>query len=159
MNRDVKTFIERTGLLWEKDRMPRIAGQIFGLTLISPNPCSLEEISKTLGVSRASVSNDARLLEGLGFVERVCAIGDRKVYYQITNQSLERSLETRVQRIEELQQLMDSAMRLPIKRTEVRDRITGHRLAYGFVTAALTDVLTKLKARRKSPPKKSKKRT
>ncbi len=152
MHKDVRAFIERVGLLWEKDRLPRIAGRIFGLTLISPGPCSLDEIAKTLGVSRASISNDARLLEGLGFVERVSLPGDRKVYFQITSKSLERSFETRVERIEELEQLMADARKLPIKRSEVLDRIEAHRLAYCSIAGALGKVLTKLKARRKSPP-------
>lgn len=159
MHKDVRTFIERSGLHWEKDRLPRIAGQIFGLTLISPDPCSLDEISKTLGVSRASVSNDARLLEGLGFVERVSVIGDRKVYYQITNQSLERSLETRLQRVEELRQLIQSAIKLPIRRAAVRGRIEAYRVALGFVTSALGDAVAQLQATRNVPPNKRKKRT
>jgi DNA-binding transcriptional regulator GbsR (MarR family) len=159
MHKDVMAFIERSGLLWEKDQLPRIAGRIFGLTLISPDPCSLDEIAKTLGVSRASISNDARLLEGLGFVERVSLPGDRKVYFQITEQSLERSIETRVERIRELQDLMDEATRLPIKNSEVLDRIEAHRLAFGSVATALAKAVTELKARRSSPSNRSTKRS
>jgi len=152
MHKDVRMFIERSGLLWEKDRLPRIAGRIFGLTLISPDPCSLDEIAKTLGVSRASISNDARLLEQLGLVERVSLPGDRKIYFQINSQSLERSLEARVQHIQELEQLMDDAKRLQIRRSEVRERIEDHRLAFCSVANALSKLLTKLRAKRKSPP-------
>jgi len=152
MHKDVRMFIERSGLLWEKDRLPRIAGRIFGLTLISPDPCSLDEIAKTLGVSRASISNDARLLEQLGLVERVSLPGDRKIYFQINSQSLERSLEARVQHIQELEQLMDDAKRLQIRRSEVRERIEDHRLAFCSVANALGKLLTKLRAKRKSPP-------
>ncbi|HWL41236.1 MAG TPA: MarR family transcriptional regulator [Gemmatimonadaceae bacterium] len=159
MHKDVRAFIERSGLLWEKDRLPRIAGRIFGLTLISPDPCSLDEIAKTLGVSRASISNDARLLEGLGFVERVSISGDRRVYFQITKQSLERSIEKRVERIRELRDLMDDATRLPIRRAEVLERIEAHRLAFGSVASALGKALTQLKARRTSPPNRRNKRT
>lgn len=159
MDKAVRAFIERTGLLWEKDRLPRIAGRIFGLTLISPDPCSLDEIATKLGVSRASISNDARLLEGLGFVERVSLQGDRKVYFQITSQSLERSIETRADRIEELKNLMDEAKRLPIKSEEVLDRIEAHRLAFCSVASALGKALTKLKARRPSHSTGRKKRT
>lgn len=152
MHKDVRTFIERSGLLWEKDRLPRIAGRIFGLTLISPDPCSLDEIAETLGVSRASISNDARLLEQLGFVERVSLPGDRKIYFQINSQSLERSLEARLQHIQELQQLMDDAKRLPIRRSEVLERIEDHRLAFWSVANALSKLCTQLRAKRKSSP-------
>ena len=159
MDKEVTAFIERVGLLWEKDRLPRIAGRIFGLTLISPDPCSLDEIAKTLGVSRASISNDARLLEGLGFVERVSLPGDRRVYFQITSNCLERSIETRVERIGELAQLMDDAKRLPIKRSEVLDRIEAHRCAFSAVASALGKALTQLKARRPSHSTGRKKRS
>ena len=148
MHRDVASFIERNGLLWEKDGLPRIAGRIFGLTLVSPDPCSIDDIAESLGVSKASVSNDARLLEQLGFVERVSLPGDRKVYYQITPQSLERAIESRVQRIQEFQQLLDSAMRLPIKGAVVRERIDAHRLAFADLMNALRETLKQMQGRR-----------
>ena len=147
MHRDVETFIERAGLQWQKDGLPRIAGRIFALTLISPEPCSLDDIAETLGVSKASVSNDARLLEQMGFVERVSLPGDRRDYYQITSQSLERSLEGRVQRIREFQSLLESGMRLPIKHTKVRERLEDHRLAFEHIVGALGEALDQLRSR------------
>ncbi|MGH7636994.1 MAG: GbsR/MarR family transcriptional regulator [Gemmatimonadaceae bacterium] len=147
MHRDVESFIERAGLLWQKDGLPRIAGRIFGLTLISPDPCSLDDIADTLGVSKASVSNDARLLEQMGFIERVSLPGDRKDYYRITPQSLERSLEARVQRIREFQDLLQSGMRLPIKRAEVRERLEDHLVAFEHVLDALGEALEDLRSR------------
>lgn len=147
MHRDVAAFIERAGLLWEKDGLPRIAGRIFGLTLISPGPCSIDDIAESLAVSKASVSNDARLLEHMGMVERVSLPGDRKVYYQITSQSLERSLEARVQRVREFQDLLQMGMQLPIRRAEVRERLLDHRLAFDHVVTALQGALQELRLR------------
>jgi DNA-binding transcriptional regulator GbsR (MarR family) len=147
VQRDIATFIERAGLLWQKDGLPRIAGRIFGLTLISPDPCSLDDIADTLGVSKASVSNDARLLEKMGLIERVSLPGDRRDYYQITPQSLERSLEARVQRVRELQDLMEFGMRLPIKRAEVKERLEDHRLAFEHMVDAFAEALEQLRAR------------
>lgn len=147
MHRDVEAFIERAGLQWQRDGLPRIAGRIFALTLISPEPCSLDEIAETLGVSKASVSNDARLLEQMGFVERVSLPGDRRDYYQITTQSLERSLETRVQRIRDFQGLMELGMRLPIKHARVKERLEDHRLAFEHMVGALGEALEQLRSR------------
>lgn len=154
MHRDVENFIERAGMLWQRDGLPRIAGRIFGLALVSPDPCSLDDIAETLGVSKASVSNDARLLEQMGFIERVSRPGDRKDYYQITPQSLERSLEARVQRIREFQGLLESGMRLPIKRAEVRERLEDHRLAFGHMVNALGEALEQLRSRHLSETRK-----
>jgi DNA-binding transcriptional regulator GbsR (MarR family) len=148
MRRDVEDFIERSGLLWQRDGLPRIAGRIFALTLISPEPCSLDDIAAALGVCKASVSNDARLLEQLGFVERVSLPGDRRDYYQITHQSLRRSLEVRVQRIRQFQDLLESGLRLPIKRSEVRGRLEDHLVAFEHVLDALNQALEELSDRR-----------
>jgi DNA-binding transcriptional regulator GbsR (MarR family) len=155
MHRDVEAFIERSGMLWQKDGLPRIAGRIFGLTLISPDPCSLEDIAATLGVSKASVSNDTRLLEKMGFIEKVSLPGDRKDYYQVTSGSLERSLAARVERIQEFQSLMEDGMKLPIKHGDVRDRLADHRLAFRLVMHALNDALEQLKSRHQAGSKRA----
>jgi len=147
MRQDVESFIERTGLLWQKDGLPRIAGRIFGLTLISPEPRSLDDIAETLGVSKASVSTDARLLVQMGFIERVSMPGDRRDYYRITRQSLERSLEARLQRLREFQEVLDDGMKLPIDDPDVRGRLEDHRLAFEHFLSALTDALEQLRSR------------
>ena len=68
----------------EADGLPRIAGRIFGYLLLNPGECSLEDLSSALGVSRASVSNDARRLAQMGLLERRSRPGDRRDYYSIS---------------------------------------------------------------------------
>src|SRR5688572_19081616 len=92
MNKERQRFIERAGMLWEEDGLPRIAGRIFALSLLSEDPLSLDEIAEQLGVSKASVSTDTRLLERMGFLERITKPGDRKDYYQSTERSFERAI-------------------------------------------------------------------
>jgi DNA-binding transcriptional regulator GbsR (MarR family) len=147
MQRDVARFIEHMGLLWEDEGLPRIAGRIFGLALISSDPCSLDEIATTLKVSKPSVSNDARMLHKLGLIERVSFPGDRKDYYQLTRDSIERGLETRVLRLRAFQRAIASAANLPIKSDEVLSRIEAHEVAHTAVITALEGVIETLKAR------------
>jgi DNA-binding transcriptional regulator GbsR (MarR family) len=147
MHRDVREFIERAGVLWQKDGLPRIAGRIFALTLISPDPCSLDDIAEALEVSKASVSTDARLLEMMGLIERVSLRGDRKDYYRITPLSLERSLEARVQRVHDFEALLASGMQLPIPSPEVRERLEDHLLAFEHMVKALERALEELRSR------------
>lgn len=153
MHRDVQQFIERAGVLWQRDGLPRIAGRIFGLLLVSPDPSSLDDIADTLGVSKASVSTDTRMLERLGLVSRVSLPGDRKDYYQITPESLERSLEARMQRVRELEDLLEAGMRLPIGSAMVRERLEDHRLAFGHAIDALEHALEQLRIRHQSESK------
>lgn len=151
MHRDVARFIERMGLLWEEEGLPRIAGRIFGLALVSPGPCSLDEIAATLKVSKPSVSNDARMLHKLGLIERVSFPGDRKDYYQLTRDSIERGLETRVLRLRAFQSAIASAASLPIKSEEVLQRIEAHEVAHRAVIEALEGVIETLKVQRRTP--------
>jgi DNA-binding transcriptional regulator GbsR (MarR family) len=147
MNRDMQEFIERAGMLWENDGLPRIAGRIFALTLLSNEARSLDEIASLLGVSKASVSNDTRLLERLGFIERVSRPGDRRDYYQSSERSFERAIGERVRRMGELQKLIESGKALAIDSPAVRARLDDHHTAFSHVTKALKDALLEIQAR------------
>ena len=150
---DTKTtdFIERMALVWEGEGFPRIAGRIFAVALLSPEACSLDEFAEQLGVSKASVSNDARLLEKLGMIERVGRPGDRKDYYQITRDSTARSLSARIDRLRVFENTIAEAMTLDIAHNDVRDRIAVHQKAYRAVIAALEQTVAELAAEQESP--------
>ena len=150
MKRGVGDFIERSGLLWEQDGLPRIAGRIFALTLLSTRALSLDEIAETLGVSKASVSNDTRLLERLGFLERVRRPRDRKDYYQASEQSFERAISERVRRLDQLQELLETGKALAVDSPAVRARLEDHHFAFAHVTAALRSALEQLRARHRT---------
>jgi DNA-binding transcriptional regulator GbsR (MarR family) len=147
MQQDVQNFIERAGLLWERDGLPRIAGRIFALILLSDDPLSLDQIAEHLTVSKASVSNDTRLLERMGFVERVGRPGDRKDYYQTNERSFERAIAERVQRMHQLQDLIKSGLALPLESPAVRGRLEDHHFAFSHVTSALETALDGLRAK------------
>lgn len=97
-------FVEQIAVLLEEDGLPRVAGALFGLLLISPEARSLDDIAAQLGVSKASISVNARLLEQRGVVERTGRQGDRRDYYRIVDDILERSLEQRMARWRRFQQ-------------------------------------------------------
>ena len=155
MHRDVVKFIEQMGLHWEEDGLSRIAGRIFGLALVSPEPCSLDDIAATLKVSKASVSNDARMLHRMGLIERVSFAGDRRDYYQITRDSIERGIETKLHRLRAFASLITAAADLPIKSEEVHRRLEAHEVAHREIIESLEHVIASL---RKSPPAAKRKR-
>lgn len=63
--------------------LSRTAGRLWGVLLISEQEqLSVEELMECVGASRGSVSTLARMLEGIGLVERVTVRGDRKHYYR-----------------------------------------------------------------------------
>ena len=164
MSAEIDRFIERFGLLWEEDGAPRIAGRIAALALITEDSLSLDEIATRLGVSKASVSNDTRLLERMGYIERVSRPGDRKDYYQSTERSFERLIAERIRRMHQYEALIASGRALPKVSPAVRERLADHHVAFSHVTKALETALEALKTKHERSataaglPKKTKQR-
>ena len=118
-------FVERSGLIAEREGFSRIAGRIFGLLLLSDTELSLDEIAERLMVSRASVSTEARRLQDHGVVERTSRPGDRKDYYHIADDHYIRSLERRFETMREFVGLLEEGQRmrhLPAATTERLDK-------------------------------------
>lgn len=82
-DRAAERFIERMGLAAEEDRLPRIAGRIWGLLVLEGGPLSIDDIAEKLSVSRASVSTNARRLESLHILAKAAKPGDRRDYFEI----------------------------------------------------------------------------
>ena len=82
-------FVEKMGLIFQADGMPRIAGRILGLLVFEGRAFSFAELAETLGVSRGSISTNARILSDKGMIERVGMPADRQDYYQFTEESFE----------------------------------------------------------------------
>jgi len=76
-------FIEDIGLFFEQMGMPRMAGRILGVLLISDPPAqSITEIGEKLQASKSSVSIMARLLVERGLIERVASPVPRRDFYR-----------------------------------------------------------------------------
>ncbi|MXX77059.1 MAG: transcriptional regulator [Holophagales bacterium] len=79
-------FIEAMGLAHEEDRLPRIAGRLVGLLILSPEPVRFDHLTERLRVSRGSISTNTRLLENMGVIQRVTRPGDRRDYFKINEE-------------------------------------------------------------------------
>ncbi len=88
-------FIETLGAMWKNYGLPRGAGRIFGLLLVADRPLTGQDISRTLRVSRSSVSTDIRGLLTLGVVERTRVLGDRSGHYVFSPHAWEHALSIR----------------------------------------------------------------
>lgn len=79
----INNFIEAMGLSSQADGLPRIAGRMMAFFVIHGGPFSFAELAEKLQISRGSVSTNARILRGLGIIERIAKPGDRQDYYQL----------------------------------------------------------------------------
>lgn len=141
MDASAATFIERMGLQFEEDGLPRIAGRVMGLLLLKEDPASLEELANELQVSKASASTNCRLLEGAGLAERRALPGDRKDYYRADPDLALRSLDSAQGRMENLVEILADALRdLPPEKTLARSRIRRLHDFHNFLLAELKEV-------------------
>lgn len=76
-------FINQFGLATEEEGLPRNAGRILALLLLSEAPVSFSDIAALLSSSRGGVSTNTRLLEEMKLVERQAVAGDRQDYFAV----------------------------------------------------------------------------
>ena len=137
-------FVERMGLLWESEGLPRIAGRIFGYLTVQDAPCSLDDLAAALEVSKASVSTDARRLESLGLLERVSLPADRRDYYSIATDAPARVLTIKIQQLERfasaLEALSGQAELAPVVHARIRRFGQTHHRIVSTLRGLLAEV-------------------
>ena len=143
MDERIERFIERMGMHAEEEGFTRIGGRIFGYLMLQPAECSLDDMAEALGVSKASISTDARRLEQFGLIERTTRPGDRKDYYSIADDAFARSLERSIERLRRFHHLMQHARHLPVRSAEVRARLDYMDEAYEVTIDSMTEALSK----------------
>ncbi len=101
-----QVFIEQVEDLFVKIfGIPRIGGRILGLLLISSQPLTIEQISKSLFVSHGSVSTNLRLLILFGLIQKVTFIGERCDFYQFSSLAWDRAHQRGIEAIKVLRDM------------------------------------------------------
>jgi hypothetical protein len=141
---DITAFVERVACDAAREGLPRIAGRIFALLLVSEEALCLDEIAGRLAASKGSVSSDARRLESRGVLERVNRPGDRRDYYRVADDLFVRTMHLRLARWKVLHDAVEAGRRsLPPQSTAVRRRLAEFDAAFAFVYGAVTDALAR----------------
>jgi DNA-binding transcriptional regulator GbsR (MarR family) len=142
-------FTETMGLALESDGLPRIAGRIFGLLLVSEDARSLDDLAAELRVSKASISTNARLLEDRGLLEQVSRPADRRDYYQVHHDLFSHTMAQRLARWQRFHEAIGSArINLPIRSPEVRERLEEYEQAYAYMSRVIQQALERWSEKR-----------
>ena len=91
-------FVEALGMILQGEGMPRIAGRLLGVFILSGSTHSFAELSDMLEVSRGSISTNTRLLEDLGIIERVARRGERQDYFRLASEPYAQLVERKMMR-------------------------------------------------------------
>lgn len=138
MEETTTNLVERFGLRFEADGLPRIAGRMLGLLMVSAEPRSLDELAEELQASRTSANTNARLLERLGAVERATKPGDRRDYYRVVDNLHERMLDARLEQMKTTRDLLSQAVTCCHDRErEVQERLCSFAKFYVDMVAVL----------------------
>jgi DNA-binding transcriptional regulator GbsR (MarR family) len=149
MNAQTTDFIERMGLALESDGLPRIAGRIFGLLLVSEDCRSLDELAEELRVSKGSVSTNARLLEQRGVLERNSRPSDRRDYYRVPSDLFSQTMVQRFARWQRFHEaIREARTSLPIRSRKVLHRLEEYEAAYAFMSEVIQDGLARWRDQR-----------
>lgn len=142
MDEPTAHFIESMGLALESDGLPRIAGRIFGLLLVSEEARSLDDLAAELGVSKGSVSTNTRLLEQRGVLVQVSRHADRRDYYQVPHDLFSQTMAQRLARWQRFHEAIGAARTsLPIRSPEVRERLEEYEQAYAYMSRVISEAL------------------
>ena len=107
-----KKIINRMGRLFEGFGVNPITGRIFGCLISSEEPKPLTEIAGVLELSKAAISIHIRVLEQMGYCDKLAMGSDRQHYYTVSESYLVNSYLKRIESermfLRDLKKLMSS---------------------------------------------------
>ena len=124
MDAVTQRWVEKAGLRFEADGLPRTAGRILAYLILSPGTRSLDELAAELQVSKASASTNTSLLQRLGVAERETRAGDRHDFFRLAEDLHVRILEHWLTGMRETRAVLGAAL----ERTEPQDEAVKERV-------------------------------
>lgn len=82
---EVQRFIDAIGEYFAQFGLSGVSGRLMGLMMVADRPLTLDDMADALGVSRASISTNIRLVKAIGFVNKVSMPRDRRDYYRCSS--------------------------------------------------------------------------
>ncbi len=144
-------FVEEIALALEREGLPRMTGRVLGHLLIcAPQQQSSSDLADALQASRGAISQSTRALLAAGLIQRVPRPGSRKMYFEVTPDSLDRVMHASVARIQIMRELMDKGLALLEDRpAEQRERLQAFRDMFAFMEEQYPALLERWDQRRK----------
>jgi len=145
-------FIEDVGLFFEQMGLPRMAGRVLGVLLISDPPSqSITDLSERLQASKSAISIMARLLAERGLIERVASPVPRRDYYRFKPGGWTVYMRQWLGLISGLHEITERGMNLLAdKPPELKSRLQEAHDLFSYVEQEFPSLLEHLEAQRSS---------
>ena len=146
-----KHFIEDISLYFEQMGLPRTAGRVLGVLLISDPPAqSLTDLCALLDASKSSVSTTTRLLVEMDLIERVPSPMPRQVYFQFRSGGWAVFVRQRLRLWASLHEIAEHGLDLLRERDPaLRDRLQEAHDMFSLIEEELPDLLERVETRRR----------
>jgi DNA-binding transcriptional regulator GbsR (MarR family) len=148
-------FAEDMGIALERAGFPRMAGRILGILMITTdNEVSTDELARTLGASRGSLSTMTRMLVDQRIVERVGKPGERRDYFRIRKGAWTEFLRTRLQQVTSFHHLVENGLEIvPAKHQAPYSRLQEVHEFYEFFQQEFEAMLERWESRKQKVSK------
>jgi len=115
-------FAEDAGLMFDQWSLPRMAGRVWGLLIVTEEPqLSSLDLAERLGTSAASISSATRYLLQNNLIDRVRVPGERREFFTLTPTSLRSIYLRRIAAVADMHRMAERAL------TSFEDRPVAHR--------------------------------
>lgn len=140
-------FIEDIGLYFERLGLPRMAGRILGVLLISDPPAqSITEIGEKLNASKSSISIMSRLLLEVGLIEKVPSPLPRRDYFRFKTGGWMLYMQQWFELMSGLHKLTERGLELlKEKPDELKNRLLEAHDLFSYLEAHFPALLDRLK--------------
>jgi DNA-binding transcriptional regulator GbsR (MarR family) len=147
-----KHFIEDISLYFEQMGMPRMAGRVLGVLLISSPPeQSIDDLSEVLQSSKSSISTTTRLLTEMGLIERVPSPVPRRMYFRFTPGGWVTFMRMRLRLMASLHQIAERGLDLlQGEEPELRERLQEAHDMFSLIEDELPALLERIEMERLS---------
>ena len=145
-----KHFIEDISLYFEQMGLPRTAGRVLGVLLISDPPAqSLTDLCAVLDASKSSVSTTTRLLVEMDLIERAPSPLPRQVYFQFKPGGWLVFVRERLELWASLHQITEQGLDLLKDRDpSLRDRLQEAHDMFSLIEEELPALLERVETKR-----------
>ncbi|MDH4136695.1 MAG: MarR family transcriptional regulator [Anaerolineae bacterium] len=147
-----KHFVEDISLFFEQMGLPRMAGRVLGVLLISdPPPQSINDLCERLQASKSSISTTTRLLTEMGLIERVASSVPRRVYFQFKPGGWVVFMRQRLRLMASLHQVAEHGLELLQDREPaLRKRLQEAHDMFSLIEKELPALLERVENKRKA---------
>jgi DNA-binding transcriptional regulator GbsR (MarR family) len=144
---EVKHFVEDISLFFEQMGLPRMAGRVLGVLLISDPPAqSIDDLCEMLQASKSAVSTTSRLLLQMGLIERVPSPMPRRIYFRFVSGGWQVFMHNRLKLMMAFHQVAERGLELvKDKDPALQERLQEAHDLFSLVEDALPGLLERSK--------------